>query len=185
MKLSILICSVDNRLNELNLLMPTLCREDVEVLWLGDNRKMTIGEKRNWLLSMAKGEYVVFVDDDDRLEPDYVDELLLGCIHDSDVICFNVMYSPINGEPMPVYYSSRYVDENKDGFFLRAPNHLMCFKRELALRIMFIETNFGEDNDFAARIKPLIKSEWQINKVLYHYLYSFENSESERRQRNG
>ena len=183
MKLSILICTVDTR--NATELIKQLSRHDIELLWLGDNRQMSIGEKRNWLLSMAKGEYVVFIDDDDEVSDMYVDELLKGCESGADVVCFNVMYCPVVGEPMPVIYSKDYEDTTEKDHYRRVPNHLMCFNRELALSVMFKEVNFGEDYDFAQRMKPLIKTEHRIKKVLYNYRYSFENSESEKRQHNG
>ena len=42
---------------------------------------MSVGEKRNKLIHMAKGEYFSFIDDDDLVSEEYVDQgLLLGCI---------------------------------------------------------------------------------------------------------
>jgi len=41
--------------------------EEVEVLAYIDNREKTTGYKRNILLERAKGQFVVFVDDDDSL----------------------------------------------------------------------------------------------------------------------
>ena len=38
--------------------------------------RSTIGEKRNWLLEQAKGEYVVFVDDDDLVTNNYVQSIM-------------------------------------------------------------------------------------------------------------
>lgn len=83
-KLSILICGLYER-------MPDDRRSDHSVIWsienqayekpvelltLYDNRKMSVGRKRSILLSVAQGEYFAFVDDDDRVAPDYVDRLL-------------------------------------------------------------------------------------------------------------
>src|SRR5690606_33962771 len=51
-------------------------RDQVEILYLVDNKKVMLGTKRNQLIDLAQGEYVVFVDDDDRIEPDYIETLL-------------------------------------------------------------------------------------------------------------
>lgn len=185
MKLSILICTVDTRTDKVSKLINELTNPNIELIWLGDNQKMTIGQKRNWLLWMATGDYVAFIDDDDSIEPNYIKELLNGCNSGVDVVCFDVMYNSDSGVNMPVYYSVMFQNENNKDHFKRTPNHLMCFKRSIAKEVLFRPVNFGEDNDFAERIKPLIKTEHQINKVLYNYQYSFENSESEKRQRNG
>jgi glycosyltransferase involved in cell wall biosynthesis len=48
----------------------------VEHLILMDNKRRTVGEKRDALLRAAKGNYVAFVDDDDFISPDYVSLIL-------------------------------------------------------------------------------------------------------------
>ena len=80
-KLSVLIASVSSRLATK---MPRIFRDlerqakgkDAEVLVFLDDRKRSIGRKRNALVSIAQGEFVSFVDDDDRVAHDYVDRLL-------------------------------------------------------------------------------------------------------------
>ena len=47
-------------------------REDIEVIVLYDNKKRTIGQKRNALLDLAQGNHLVFLDDDDRISDDYI-----------------------------------------------------------------------------------------------------------------
>jgi glycosyltransferase involved in cell wall biosynthesis len=42
--------------------------KEVELLGLFDNKARTTGAKRNALLDIARGEYVVFIDDDDWVE---------------------------------------------------------------------------------------------------------------------
>jgi hypothetical protein len=48
----------------------------VEHLILSDNRKRSIGAKRQALLDIARGQYIAFVDDDDDIADGYVEELL-------------------------------------------------------------------------------------------------------------
>lgn len=43
-------------------------QDTVEILTLVDNKKMMLGHKRNVMVDMCRGEYVAFVDDDDRIE---------------------------------------------------------------------------------------------------------------------
>ena len=38
---------------------------------------MSVGEKRNKLINMAKGEYFSFIDDDDLVSEEYVDQVLI------------------------------------------------------------------------------------------------------------
>ena len=44
--------------------------QPVQLLWLGDNKSMTVGAKRNKLLSIADGDWITFVDDDDVVNSD-------------------------------------------------------------------------------------------------------------------
>ena len=109
---SILIAAIPERYHSVQGLLHSLLetqsvarRPDVELLYLMDNRRRTVGAKRNDLLGMAKGEYISFIDDDDEVATDYVERILgmimktrknivacKGSGHDitmpADVICF-------------------------------------------------------------------------------------------------
>ena len=81
MKLSILICTTETRVtNFLPVIVQELALQSkdlpVEVLYLGDNKKRSVGQKRNDLIDLAQGEYFTFVDDDDRIAPTYVKDIL-------------------------------------------------------------------------------------------------------------
>ena len=41
-----------------------------------DNKKRSVGEKRQDLLNLAKGQYLVFIDDDDRISDDYISSII-------------------------------------------------------------------------------------------------------------
>jgi len=92
MKLSILIPSIPSREDRLNRIYAKLLDQvgerDVEILVFIDNKKRSIGLKRDALVQMSIGDYVAFVDDDDDVSDDYIDEMLIGCEAGKDVICF-------------------------------------------------------------------------------------------------
>lgn len=182
MKLSILICTVPSRMSTylpklLGRILPQATK-DVEVLWLGDNKKRSVGEKRNNLLSLAQGEYVCFVDDDDDVTDDYVALILKGIAKGGDVVNFKVSCSVNGGKYKDVLYDARFAkDKNFSDHYERISNHLMVVKRELALKVGFPKINMSEDANYARRLKPLIKSQVFIDKVLY--LYTFSNKISE------
>lgn len=184
MKLSILICTVPSRVETylpkmINALDKQATR-DVEILYLGDNKQRTVGEKRNNLLNLAKGDYVVFVDDDDEVTEDYVKMILRGADSGADVINFKVKCSVNGGEYRDVIYDARFrKNENLKDRYHRLPNHIMAIKRDLAVRAGFPQKNMGEDDDFSRRLRPLIKTQATIDKVLYYYIFSHQTSETQ------
>jgi hypothetical protein len=190
--LSVLIASIPSRGERF--LLPLL-REleaqigesaDVEVLTLIDNRHMTIGDKRNRLRTIAAGRYSVFVDDDDRVSSDYVASILhaIRSQPGRDVYCFDVWVCGydrvgIGGpEGMVCKYGSALQHANLADRFTRKPNHLMVFRTELARRVQFPDTSYGEDDAWGARIARHVRTEGRIDRVLYHYDFSVETSET-------
>jgi glycosyltransferase involved in cell wall biosynthesis len=69
--------------------------DQVQIIYLGDDQEMSVGEKRNLLMSMAKGEYMCFVDDDDRVTHNYVEAIMGDLLQhpNKDVYTFKVSYS--------------------------------------------------------------------------------------------
>ena len=183
MRLSILICSIPSRIRQLTHLIYALEKQikkkPVEILYLGDNKRMTVGAKRNKLLNMASGEYVCFIDDDDMLDDEYVDNILDAIKSKSDVIVFNVEISEDNSEYKPVVYDLNFKgDQNYPDRYERLPNHLMAIKREIAQAAGFPNKSFAEDHEFAKRIKRLAKTQTRIDKSLYFYHFDSKKSET-------
>ena len=191
MKLSVLICTVPSRLDGfLPNIVTKLTKQasavnkkrtpDVQILYLGDNKTISVGEKRNDLLRIARGEYVVFVDDDDEISEDYIAQILNGTQTGADVINFKVMCSVNGGEYKIVDYDARF-KHNKDfaDHYERLPNHIMCIKRSLAMKAGFPNKSMGEDDDFAQKLRPLIRKQAFINKALYYYNFSHVISETQ------
>lgn len=195
MKLSILVCSTHNRYNTflpkiLDQLFGQLKKLDperqkqVEILALIDNKTIMLGTKRNNLIDISKGEYVVFVDDDDRVADDYIESILEATAQNPDVITFIASVS-LNGErPKPCHYSSIYeADFNEPDRYHRLPNHIMCVRREFAEQVRFKPILYGEDSDYSKRLKPLLNTEFHIGKTLYFYDYNIETTEAQEYQR--
>lgn len=155
-------------------------QNQVEILVLQDNKTIMLGEKRNTLTRMAQGEYVVFVDDDDRISPDYIYSLLQATESNLDVITFKASVS-LNGEdPKICYYTSQInADYNSDTEYFRLPNHICAFNRLIALQFPFPNILYGEDSGFSKSIKTRIKTEHCIDKVLYYYDYNQETTETQ------
>jgi glycosyltransferase involved in cell wall biosynthesis len=193
MRLSILVCSTQNRYNNFLLkildqlfsqcaALPLHLHCEVEVITVIDNKCRMLGTKRNDLLNMAQGDYVVFVDDDDRVSDDYVQELLDAVTVGADVITFEVEVSLNGNEPKPCYYDMRYKsDYNLPDSYHRLPNHIMAVKRELALATKYQDILKGEDADYSKRLAPLLRTQHIIEKVLYYYDYSDVTTETQQK----
>ncbi len=176
MKLSILICSVHDRFLSLYHLTSKLYEQigdrDVEVLWLGDNRMMTIGEKRDKLRNLAKGEYISFIDDDDDISNDYIPEILKALESKPDVVCFECEYvNKETGRRMHVFFGMDYRNSEGQDVFYRMPYHISVIKREISMKVPITHTNIGEDSKYSLELfnKCLLNTEVKIPKILYHY----------------
>jgi len=180
-KLSILICTLSDRNEKLGTLLEALNKQSedkpVEILYVGDNRTIGVGKKRNDLLRMARGEYISFIDDDDRISDDYIDQILSKIKLGTDCVVFDVEISE-NGSPYKkvVYDINLDRDLNYPDHYERLPNHLMAVKRDIALKAMFPEIQFAEDAEYAKRLKQLLNSQSRISKTLYYYDFNDKTS---------
>lgn len=174
--LTICIPSLPERITFLSQLydqiVPQTTGKPVEILAITDNRTMSIGQKRQRLNEMAKGKYVVHVDDDDTIAEDFVDELLHRIRMDRfDVINFICMVHIPNEPPKPCYYSKDFQYANLPKYNLRKPNSRCCFRKSTALMQSYNDFPYGEDDDWGERIAPYIQRESIIDKVLYEYIW--------------
>ena len=173
--LSILIPSVPERMDYLSRMIGHLSEQTqgmpVEILVLLDNKKSTIGTKRNVLIEQAKGDYIVFVDDDDRIEPHYVSTLCsqiesaphVDCIVFDVAVYFNGRFNKL------CKYGNEYSHGEDHFFYYRKPNHIMCYAKRIAAKHKFNDISFGEDDEWGARVSKDITNQTRIPSVLYHY----------------
>lgn len=186
---SILICSIPNRLNSASNLYDILQkqignRKDIEVLCLTDNKNMTIGEKRNMLLSCARGAYLSFLDDDDTISDDFIPEIM-KILDDSspDVVTFK-QHCTVNGIEFYVDFSLKNPNEpailenGKYKNIRRKPYHMCVWKSVIAKNTNFLPVSYGEDFDWINRLSQRCRTEIKIDKVLHYYIYSDTSSES-------
>jgi hypothetical protein len=179
--LSILIPTVPGRETKLYSLLAGLDAQvrtapDVELLVLRDNRGMTIGEKRNRMIQIARGDYVVFVDDDDAVTTDYVGVITEKLrVERPDVLCFSVTVRG-HGPEKPCRYHPDFEHQNLPTGYTRKPNHLMPWRRDLALAVPFPALKVGEDTNWAAAIAPKAAKIATIARALYTYQYDVDDN---------
>lgn len=173
----ILICTLPDRANKLRRLTTELDRQKVKFHGTVDYRihpagsSMTTGRKRNELVEQSFSEYFSFVDDDDMVSKDYIEQIMLATEKSPDVITFNG-WMTTNGadrRDFTIKLGSRY--EEKNGHYYRFPNHLCAFKREKVRHIKFPDQWVQEDYLWAKNIhdRGLLKTEVHIDSDLYHY----------------
>ena len=176
--LSILICSLHDRGTHRTRLMNQIAHQPPElldrcqVLIDIDHGQTPIGTKRNRLLTGSIGRYVVFIDDDDTITDDYLEQIFTGIDKDVDHVGISMWYMPSNRSRAWKVECSKDHDWTMDGdIYLRPPQHVCAVKRELALQARFPDTSFGEDRQYAERLKELVKTEYLVPDPIYHYLY--------------
>lgn len=172
--LSILIATMPIRRDKLVNLRQVLDRQitpEVEII-TDSSMNYNIGTKRNKLLALAQGKYVVFQDDDDLISSDYVAKILEACKADRDCIGISGVITTNGKQQMNWHISRDYQGWfERNNVYYRTPNHISPVKRELALLAGFPEVAFAEDYEYSMRLLPLLKSEIKIPGILYYYRY--------------
>lgn len=155
-------------------------RELVEHLVLIDNKRRTVGEKRDALLRSARGNYVAFMDDDDEPFLEYIARLVEAAKQKPDVITFR-QHATYNGLESEVHF--RLGQENgkfnPGGITLRNAWHVCAWRRTLAIMSSFPASNYGEDWAFAAPLCAMPNlSEVHIPHVLHYYRHDARTTEA-------
>ena len=181
--ISILIPTLTNRTmyfkritDELNRQIVEIHAEkEVEILAYCDNRQKTTGHKRNVLLNKAVGKFTVFVDDDDRVDPKYIYEILKVIKENDDIDCIGIqgLYNENGGKYEPFETSLKHNWEKRNGWYYRTINHISPILRKHALEVKFPDKTRFEDYEWTMALKKtgLLKKEVVIKKPMYIYEY--------------
>jgi glycosyltransferase involved in cell wall biosynthesis len=172
-RLSILTVTMESRqavFQNLARALKAQSNPQIEMLANVDDGAKSIGQKRNELLEAAKGDYVVFVDDDDMVSPYYTQGILKAIETNPDCVGIEGIITVECLGPKKFIHSVQYQDwfEENDVYY-RCPNHLNPIKREIALDTKFPELYYHEDREFSFRLKGKLKTEVYIKGPLYYY----------------
>ena len=181
-KFSVLVCTIMERgddflelwdhLEDLRNGLPDSLRKKVEIIAISDNRKMTIGAKRNLLLDHSVGDYVAFVDDDDWVSNNYLLSILLEIKKKPDCIGFFIKCENYPAPGQSKIASAGLIGEGwkeVGALFVRPPYHKTPVKASIAKKARFPNVSYAEDAQYARRIEPYIKTAEFINESLYIY----------------
>lgn len=177
--LSILICSLSSRAAMLARLQDRLLLQcnalarpsnvaiDVEV----DAGEMTVAEKRNMLIDRAVSDYVAFVDDDDGVSDDYISAIMRAVATGPDVVGIRGIITLPGDVRREFRHSIQYgAWYDSAGVYYRTPNHLNPVQVDIARAVRFRDSmSYGEDVDYAERLRPFLRTEINIDRPIYFY----------------
>lgn len=182
--LSILICTIEGRESSYNALIQNLAKQikegnlqgQIEVMTSKDVRgQHTIGCKRNLLLQNCKGEWAMFVDDDDMLSDGSL-VLIVNKLktENPDVIKLEGVLTTDGNNPQ-VFIHSLNIKEwyERGGVFYRPPNHLNPIRTSVSKNFRFPEINHGEDWQWSMDIcnSGVLRTESSIDMAYYFYQF--------------
>lgn len=150
--------------------------DSVEIKSLEDNKEMSVGKKRDILYKAAVGKYSLQWDSDDWVAPDAISRILFALEENPDCVTYKE-HCQMDGEIKFSNFSLGYPDwlgggniVLSDGFhFQRTPFFKTPILTSLCKQVGVEDMRFGEDHDFARRIKPLLKTEIHIDQFIYYY----------------
>ena len=181
MKLSILIPTLKERSAVLSKLLDTIYsqiafggqRGNVQVLLDDRDKSVPTGTKRNELIQKATGEYIVFIDDDDKITATYITDIIEALEKNPDVVTFNGYMTTNGGNPKPFVIRLGEGYEERGSTYYRYPNHLCPMKKSLIQGVKFPDKTYGEDFAWATKIRDmgLLKKEIVIDKSMYIYQF--------------
>jgi glycosyltransferase involved in cell wall biosynthesis len=149
-----------------------------EVLYEVDNGELTLGAKRNLLVSRAKGKYCCFIDDDDVIAPFYLKTFIPMIYGDYDCASFLGVYyyrgDQNNPFDKPFYHSLDIKEwgETSDRY-LRSVSPMNMIKTDIVRKVQYKDIRNTEDHEFSIRLinSGLLKKEFKIPYIpIYHYI---------------
>lgn len=139
-----------------------------------DATEISIGVKRNNLMAKARGEYICFIDDDDRVADNYIELVMAGIATNPDCCSLNGIITTDCKNPKPFKHSIDYAEMyERDGVYYRPPNHLNVVRSSIAKQMVFPDWQRSEDSNYCFQLRDsgLLKVEYKIEPVLYFYDY--------------
>lgn len=190
-KLSLLIPTTPDRINKLNQLLNILKPQQdkyinqVQLLTLttptykqSPLKQNTIGYKRNQLVNQAQGDYIAFIDSDDKVSGNYI-ELILQALkaNKQATHCSLIGEYYQNNKFIGLFqHSNKYKEwktnnKNNKITYERYPNHLNCVKRQIMIRHPFPEIMHGQDRKQSDSMRKELTKEAYIKENLYKYYF--------------
>jgi glycosyltransferase involved in cell wall biosynthesis len=190
MDFSILIPTMKSReklfkqvLSEVQRQISEIKTANIEVIYESDNGELTLGAKRNLLISRASGKYCCFVDDDDVISPNFLKTFLPMLEDDYDCSSFVGAYYD-KGKFIKLFYHSLDIKEwyETPDKFWRSVSPLNMIRTDICRKVKYADIRNTEDHEFSKRLleSGLLKKEYKIPMIaIYHYIDGVKQNREE------
>ena len=160
--------------------------DSVRIIVNIDDGTMPTGAKRQSIVNALEDAYLCFVDDDDWIEPGYIQTLLRALKAKPDCVTFKGVITTDGRNPeifrLSLHYPVRIWSRDPQGVHMRTPNHLCPIKRELVSKVPYKSVHSYEDALWSMNIYPHLRTQCHIDAVLYQYRYSPAGSEAAKKE---
>jgi glycosyltransferase involved in cell wall biosynthesis len=181
---SVLVPTLASRREKLRRLLDVLLPQaeahgGVEVVGLHNNGEKGIAEYRQALLEDARGSYISFVDDDDIVEPGFVEAVTAAMEGGADYIAFwNQFYRDGVKDDLETWTGINYNSWYDEGHArIRDVVHVCPARAELAKQCDFRKESAGsEDWSYISQLRGLLQTQAVVPRVLYHYYWTSTDS---------
>lgn len=136
-----------------------------------------VGPSRNIGIDVATGEWLLCVDSDDEVTPDYLTTIYeIASRYSPDAIRFghvDVEIQGVDGDSGGGGISCIEADDDPVGFFLEMNSAFVwntCYKRNLIGNVRYESIPLGEDVLFSCAMIPQLNKIAVITAPIYHYL---------------
>ena len=165
MRLSVLVPTVSPRASLLSRLLWSITSQsgDYEIV-IHEGDDIPMGDKLNRMFTVAQGEYVVCVDDDDMLADSYMDNVLPR-LEGIDFLGYQILVLRDGAFWMQVEHRGDAVGW---GSRVRGVGPKCPIRRELALQVPFGNA-YTDDVSWSSQVARLVKSSDFVARPLYIY----------------
>lgn len=183
MILSVLMASTFDRLRKFTTMLAQveaqMGRDDAEFLMLVDDRKQSLGAKCNALVKAAKGDYCVIVDDDDEVDPEFVNRIVAAAKGGDSCVVYPILFFVNGALRAHVHTSIECVprDDWDNGMLYRSPDKKMAIRRQILLDHPFPDRWAGSDWRQAKKMRHALTTEVLIPSPLYKHMVRTTNND--------
>ena len=155
--------------------------KDIRVLY--NQQNLGVGKTRNIILEQAKGEFLLFLDSDDVLEPNAIEKMVgiarqyeAEVVYGSWIRVDNIHHSPSKHNYYPDLKLLKsgelamYAFKNYSSFRISVCNALFNLNFIRSNHLRFLDTIYWEDLAFTYDLVPKVNRGVLLSDITYHYL---------------